>query len=159
MARETLRAAGITDALIDAGEWAPVGRGPGGTPWTLALADPQRADGSGEPIALVRPDHDRAIATSAGAAYPFTRDGSDHHILDPHTGHSPQGLRLVSVLASRCALADALTKVFYMTHVSRHATLAAAWSARNVPAIGVAPVDVVSVDAAGVMRRTAGVPV
>lgn len=157
VARDALLAAGVTDALIDAGEWAPIGRAPGGRPWTLSLADPQRPDGGGEPLALVQPDHERAIATSTGVAYPFAGDGSEHHILDPHTGHSPQGLRLVSVLAGRCALADALTKVFYMAKVAQHAALATAWSMRKVPGVGVSRIDVVSVDAAGVVRRTPGV--
>lgn len=161
MARAALLDAGVSDALIDAGEWAPIGRAPGGKPWTLGLADPQRADGGGDPIARVQPDNERAIATSAGAVYRFTADGSDHHILDPHTGHSPHGLRLVSVLAGRCAVADALTKVFYMTPAAKHAALAAAWSARVLPGGGGssvdAPVDVLSVDDAGVIRQTAGV--
>lgn len=153
VARDALQQSGVEDALIDAGEWSTLGRAPAGKPWTLALSDPIEP---GAIAGLVRPDEGRSIATSTGVAYPFTADGSAHHILDPRTGTSPPGTRLVSILAPRCALADALTKVFYLAPIDRHPALVARWSA-DPPATGHGGrVDAITIDADGVIRASAG---
>ncbi len=153
VARDALQEAGVADALIDAGEWSSLGRAPAGEPWALALADPVDP---GRIAGLVRPDDGRSIATSSGFAYPFTADRSAHHILDPHTGVSPPGTRLVSILAPRCAFADALTKVFYMAPIDRHPALLTRWRGDTSPAAGERHIDVISIDAGGVIRSSSG---
>ena len=85
----------------------------------------RKADGSAWVIGIERPAHpgeaptdvvekvelrDRALATS-GSYRNFRRTGGKeiHHIFDPHTGRNPDnGVVSASVLASTCALADAL---------------------------------------------------
>lgn len=110
-ARDTLRAHGIAHALVDTGEWAALGRAPEGGAWTLGVANPRRADAI---VARLRCDDGRALATSSDAEYAFVDDHSEHHILDPRTGHSPGDIASVTVVAPSCALADALTKVVFM---------------------------------------------
>lgn len=109
-ARDVLVAHGIEHALVDAGEWMPLGQGPQQAPWRLGIADPHDA---ARLVATLRTDG-RAVATSSGAQLVFTADGREHHLLDPRTGHSPHELASVTVVAPRAALADALTKVVYI---------------------------------------------
>jgi thiamine biosynthesis lipoprotein len=59
------------------------------------------------------------MATSSDAHTVFSADRRNHHILDPRTGYSPQHWSSVTVLAPSCAMADALTKVFFMLPPSR----------------------------------------
>ena len=44
----------------------------------------------------------------------FSEDHRYHHIFDPRTGASPAMASTVSVVAESWALADALTKVFFV---------------------------------------------
>ncbi len=73
------------------------GTRPDGTPWRVAIADPDSPGRAGERLALV----DRAIATSAGAGFRFDAAGRYNHILDPRSGASATRYRSVSVIAPR----------------------------------------------------------
>jgi len=68
-----------------------------------------------------------AVATSSDSHTSFSADHVHHHILNPHTGDSPTHWATVSVIASSCALADALTKVFFMCPPRGIERLAKAW--------------------------------
>jgi thiamine biosynthesis lipoprotein len=61
-----------------------------------------------------------------------------HHIVNPETGYSPLHWSSVTVIAPRCVLADALTKVFFMLPPSQVLAAARRWE-----------VDVVLQDKAG----------
>ncbi len=122
-ARDALQAHGIEHALIDAGEWASLGRAPDGAPWRLGVADP-RADALRR--ATLRSDG-RAFATSSDAHDTFSADRRDHHIFDPRSGRSPGTLASVTVAAASAALADALTKVLFMADADAALALAAHW--------------------------------
>ncbi len=149
LARERLRAHGIEHALLDTGEWAPLGRGPGDRPWTLAVADPRPPRGglSGEALHAVAAlcAEGRSVATSSDAHTTFTADRLHHHIFDPRSGASPTQLASVTVVAPSCALADALTKVLFMGSVSEALALARHWS-----------VDVLAVDKSGRWQASPG---
>ena len=142
--RALLRARGITAALLDTGEWAPIGQAPDGQPWRLGLANPRD---SAQILARLQADG-RGVAVSSDAELRFgpdPADDRDHHILDPHTGHSPPHLSAVVVAARSTALADALTKVLFMGTASQALALARGWG-----------VDVVVVDKAGRLQASAG---
>jgi len=149
-AREALRNNGIRHALIDSGETSLLGQAPNALPWRLKIEDavthPGKLDqvrtGSGP---LLQSDG-RAIATSSDAHTVFSADRRHHHILDPRTGYSPQYWSSVTVLAPSCALADALTKVFFMLPPSRIESECRRWG-----------VDVVLQDKAGKWTSSAGV--
>ncbi len=148
LARERLAAHGIEHALLDTGEWAPLGRGPGGLPWTLAVADPRAeaggASGALQAVATLQA-RGRSLATSSDAHTTFTADRRHHHIFDPRSGESPARLASVSVVAPSCALADALTKVMFMGNIAQALALAAHWG-----------VDVLAVDKAGHWQASPG---
>jgi len=143
-ARALLQAHGIGHALLDTGEWAPIGQAPDGQPWRLGLASPRD---SARILASLRADG-RGLAVSSDAMLRFGTDPADdrdHHILDPHTGRSPPHLSAVVVAARSTALADALTKVLFMGTAAQALTLARQWG-----------VDVVAVDKAGRLHASPG---
>lgn len=140
LVRARLQAQGIEHALLDTGEWAPMGHGPQGAPWALAL--------EGVPSQLLTLVSDgRAMATSSDAHSAFSADRRHHHILDPRTGYSPTSWASVTVAAPSCALADGLTKVIFMQSASSAVVIARQWG-----------VDVLLIDKAGRWQASSGMP-
>ena len=143
-ARALLRGHGITAALLDTGEWAPIGQAPDGQPWQLGLASPRD---SARILATLRADG-RAMAVSSDAHLRFGADPGDdhdHHIIDPRSGRSPPHLSAVVVAARSAALADALTKVMFMGTPAQALAQARRWG-----------VDVIAVDKAGQLHASGG---
>jgi len=155
--RATLQSHGIQHAMIDAGEMALLGNAPNDKPWSLSIesaATLKNSDtkntvqaavnqqGASVPIMI---SDDRAMATSSDAHTTFSQDHRYHHILNPHTGYSPVQWSSVTVLASSCVVADALTKVFFMTPKDRVIAKARQWG-----------VDVVMQDKAGQWLASSG---
>ncbi|HEY0859134.1 MAG TPA: FAD:protein FMN transferase [Albitalea sp.] len=139
--RAVLVAHGIRHALVDAGEFAPLGRNAGHRPWTLGIANPRD-----EAALLARlACDDRCIATSADSVSSFSADRRHHHIVDPRTGYSPPEFASVTVVATSGAIADALTKVMFAAGPRHALALARQWG-----------VDVLWVDKAGAWRATPG---
>jgi thiamine biosynthesis lipoprotein len=129
--RGVLLAHGVRHALVDAGEFAMAGRDPAGARWTLGIADPRD---EGRLVARLFADG-RCVATSGDDQTTFSADHRHHHILDPHTGWSPPDIAGVTVAAPTGALADALTKVFFIAGPTRALAVARRW---NVDALWIA---------------------
>ncbi len=157
--RATLQAHGIEHALIDAGETALLGSAPNDKPWSLSIESAAMLKNSdskntlqatlnqqGASAPIITSDG-RALATSSDAHTTFSQDHRYHHILNPHTGYSPAQWSSVTVLASSCVVADALTKVFFMTPKDRVIAKAQQWG-----------VDVVMQDKAGQWLASSGAP-
>ena len=108
--RTLLIAHGIEHALLDTGEWSALAPDFKTMNWRLGVANPLVEQ---QLIATLVADG-RSIATSSDQHTRFNADPRHHHIFDPRTGFSPTSLSSVTVLAASCALADALTKVFFM---------------------------------------------
>jgi thiamine biosynthesis lipoprotein len=121
--RSVLQAHGVQHALIDTGETTLLGQSPKGDVWRFAV-EPSVA--SNEAPTVIHPNG-WALATSSDAHTVFSADHVHHHILNPHTGDSPTYWSSVSVIAPSCALADALTKVFFICPTERVGRLAKAW--------------------------------
>ncbi|CAN7573736.1 FAD:protein FMN transferase [Rhizobium sp. LjRoot30] len=99
-----LESEGLTDILIDTGEFRALGGKPnsGGA---LEQGWPVRLE-TGERLSL----RQRALATSAPLGTTFDQAGRDGHILDPATGMPAQARwRSISISAPSAAIADALT--------------------------------------------------
>lgn len=122
-AREALRQHGVADALINAGEFAPMGHNDRSGAWTLGIENPRDEQ---RLVAALRSDG-RAVATSADNRSAFSADRLHHHILNPATGDSPPALSSVTVLAPSAMLADALTKVMFIAGPQRIPQLARQW--------------------------------
>lgn len=106
LAVAALRARGIRDLLVDAGEHGADGARQPGAPWTVGLQHPR------DPRALLGAVvlDGRALAVSGDYAAPFSADLRHHHLFDPRTGASPPDLSTVAVAAPTGLLADGLTK-------------------------------------------------
>lgn len=121
--RAVLQSHGVQHALIDTGETALLGKSANGEDWRFAV-EPSVASTVAPPV--IHP-HGLATATSSDAHTAFSADHLHHHILNPHTGDSPTHWATVSVIAPSCAMADALTKVFFMSPPRGVERLAKAW--------------------------------
>lgn len=94
-----LSAEGLTNILINTGEFRAVGAHPDGGDWPIKLAA-----GGEVPLA------GRALATSAPLGTTFDESRQLGHILDPRTGEPTQHIwQEITVSAKSAALADALS--------------------------------------------------
>lgn len=94
-----LTAEGLSEILIDTGEFRALGGRPGGGAWQVTLA-------AGGQVGL----SDRALATSSPLGTTFDQAGRDGHIIDPATGRPIKAdWREVTISAPSAALADALS--------------------------------------------------
>jgi thiamine biosynthesis lipoprotein len=121
--RSVLQSHGVLHALIDTGETTLLGQSPKGNAWRFAV---ESSVVSNEAPPVISPDG-WATATSSDSHTVFSADHVHHHILNPHTGDSPPHWASVSVIAPCCAMADALTKVFFMCPPERVERSAKAW--------------------------------
>ncbi len=113
MVADNLRAAGVTDALIDlTGNMVALGAPPGKDGWSIGIRDPQDKHAHLGTLKL----SGAAIATSGNYEQFITQDGRRYgHILDPRTGWPAEGLAAVTVVAERAIDVDAwATALFVM---------------------------------------------
>ena len=106
----TLARHGIRHALIDTGEIASLGKRKGTENWNVGVQHPRNE----EAFLCLTGLSDRCLATSGDYATTFTDDFSQHHLIDPSTGHSPQELSSVTVAASSAMEADALSTAAFV---------------------------------------------
>lgn len=94
-----LTAEGLSEILIDTGEFRALGGQPGGGPWQITLAAGGQLGLSG-----------RALASSSPLGTTFDQAGRNGHILEPATGRpSAAAWREIAISAPSAALADALS--------------------------------------------------
>jgi FAD:protein FMN transferase len=102
---DLLRQEGFESAVVDLGEFRTLGRHPDGRPWRLGIRSGKAAGGDGRMVELA----DMALAVSGGYGTPFEPTGRFHHIFDPTTGASANGLVEVAVIGPRATAANALS--------------------------------------------------
>ncbi len=126
----TLAAHGADRVFVEAGgDLRTLGVRVDDKPWRVGVAHPRRP---GELLGELSVDG-RAVATSGDYMNHFTDDFASHHILDPHTGRSPNELASVTVLAPTAMDADALATALMVLGV--HAGLALAAQLPGVDAV------------------------
>ena len=104
---ETLGTLGFKHVLVEAGgDLRTLGARADGAPWRVGIAHPRPA-AQGDVLAVL-PIAAQAVATSGDYLYSFTTDHTEHHIIDPRTGHSPVELASATVMAPTALDADAL---------------------------------------------------
>lgn len=107
---DMLRNEGFENAVVDLGEFRTLGHHPDGRPWRIGIQDgkaPRNVNGTVEL-------ENMALAVSGGYGTTFEPSGRFHHIFDPHSGASANGLVQVAVIGSRATIADGLTKAIYV---------------------------------------------
>ncbi len=109
---EMLRLDGIEHSMVDMGEPRAMGSRPDGSPWRVAVANPDNPQSSGKAFDVV----DKAVATSGAYGFRFDRDGRFHHLIDPRTGRPGNRYRSLTVVLPSATAADALSTAFsFMT--------------------------------------------
>ena len=102
---------GIRSALVDTGEFGSIGSHAEKDAWAVGIKHPRQE----QALLGVARLKGKCLATSGDYETRFSEDYREHHLLDPHTGHSPRELSSVSVMADSAMEADALsTAVFLM---------------------------------------------
>jgi thiamine biosynthesis lipoprotein len=105
VAAESLRAHGVSNALVDlSGNMMPIGAPAGAPDWRIGIRDPRDRIPYLGHLAL----HGQAIATSGIYEQFVAANGRTYgHIMDPRRGRPAEGLISVTVLAPSAMLADA----------------------------------------------------
>jgi thiamine biosynthesis lipoprotein len=107
---------GYQEFLIDAGGDILVsGMKQGRAPWRIAIRHPRSAQAVIGVLELGTRGERIAVVTSGDYERYFEEEGVRyHHILDPRTGFPARGLVSVTIVASTCALADALSTAVFV---------------------------------------------
>jgi FAD:protein FMN transferase len=138
-----LREHDIAQAFVSAGGDSRVLGDRRGRPWTIAIRDPRRADA----VVAVLPLEDVSISTSGDYERFFEQGGVRyHHLIDPATGRSPDGVRSVTILSNDGLTSEALSKTVFVLGAKRGLELISR----------LADVDAVIVDAAGALHFSSG---
>ena len=142
-AAHILKTHGIRHAMVSAGGDSRVLGDRRGRPWMVGVRDPRREGG----VVAMLPLEDVSISTSGDYERYFDAGGTRfHHVIDPHTGRSPDAVRSVTILAEDGLTTEAMSKIVFVCGVERGMRLVAA-----------APgVDAVVVDAAGALHFSSG---
>jgi thiamine biosynthesis lipoprotein len=92
---EVLKRFGVKNAIVTAGGDTRLLGDRRGRPWTIGIRHPDDRN----KVVLSMPLEDVAISTSGDYERYFDEGGVRyHHIIDPKTGHSPSGVRSVTIL-------------------------------------------------------------
>jgi FAD:protein FMN transferase len=130
-AADLLRNEGFESAVIDLGEFRTLGRHPDGRPWRIGIRNglaKRGIDGESDGgIARTVELEDTALAVSGGYGTTFEPTGRFHHIFDPHTGASANGLVDVAVIGPRATAANGLSTAICVAGEARAAALLAAF--------------------------------
>ena len=105
-ARDLLIKAGVKSGVVNAaGDLTIWGCQPGGKPWTIGVADPDRKDVPYASLEL----RNVSIATSGNYEKYIMIDGKRYsHTIDPKTGLPVRGIKSVTIICSSAEIADAM---------------------------------------------------
>jgi FAD:protein FMN transferase len=119
---DLLRNEGFEHAVVDLGEFRTLGRDPDGHRWRLGIRNGMSGD-----IARTVELEDMALAVSGGYGTTFEPSGSFHHIFDPATGASANGLVDVAVIGPRATAANGLSTAICVAGEAHAPALLAAY--------------------------------
>jgi len=105
-AKDVLLKLGIKSGIVNAsGDLAAWGQQPGGTDWTVGVADPDHRD---QPFSYLNISN-LAIATSGNYEKYVMIGGKRYsHTIDPRTGFPVKGIKSVSIICPNAEIADAM---------------------------------------------------
>ena len=108
---EVLKARGISNAIVTAGGDTRIIGDRRGRPWLVAIRHP---DNPGKVVTRI-PLADCGVSTSGDYERFFDEGGvRDHHIIDPHTGHSASKVRSATIIAPSATQTDGMSKTAFV---------------------------------------------
>lgn len=107
---DMLRNDGFDHVFVELGESRALGDHPEGRPWRLGIKAADRPTAIARTLEIA----DEAVAVSGGYGTRFDETGRNHHIFDPHSGHSATVLLGVTVIGPRATIADGLSTALYV---------------------------------------------
>ena len=109
-----LKKRGITNAIVTAGGDSRLLGDRRGRPWNVGIRDPRQHDG----VVTVLPLANVAISTSGDYERYFEEDGvRHHHIINPKTGKSANGIRSVTIIGPNGVTTEGFTKSVFVRGV------------------------------------------
>ncbi len=106
---DILASNGLSNLLVNMGEYRGLGQHEDGSKWRLGLANPERPWDYDRVIDL----KNGALATSGGYGQPFSKNMLHHHLLCPKIGRSRNTYQSLSVFAPTATQADGLSTALY----------------------------------------------
>lgn len=128
---DLFRAHGLTDILVNLGEYRALGRHPDGRPWKLGIGDD--AGGAWD---IELPLENASIATSAPYGTTLDAAGTVPQMIDPKTLRPAARWRRASVRGPLAAVADAFSTAFSIMEETQVRTTLAAWPAYGALLVG-----------------------
>jgi len=115
---DTLKAQGITSALVNAGgDVRVIGVKPDGQPWRIGVQHPRNTDGISAKLSLTNWD---TMETSGDYQRYFISNGTRYsHILDPKTGYQPRQIASVTIVNNNSGDGDILSTAVFVLGVER----------------------------------------
>ena len=114
---------GFQHVYADLGETRLIGGHPDGRPWRIGLRDPKDQARFGRTLDL----ENIGLAVSGGYGTQFDETGRYHHIFDPRTGLSANGMTAIAVTAPSAMIANGLATSIYVAGRDHAAKILAAY--------------------------------
>ncbi len=124
--KSILQNEGVTNALINIGEYSALGSAPNGKPWEIEIRNPFHLS-SKRPL-----NPGRALAVSAGYSYTFDPEGRFHHIFRPRNGSNPKPTSTIVVEAHSATIADALATTLAIATASEQEDILKVFAGVNI---------------------------
>lgn len=99
---------GVTNTLINLGEYRTLNNRPDGHPWQIGIAELETDIQPKQMLEL----SGNALATSAGAGFHFDKEGRFNHLFNPQSGLSASLYQRLTVIAPDATSADAWATAF-----------------------------------------------
>ena len=113
---ELLASFGISNTLVNMGEYRALGSKNNGEDWKIGIRNPDQT----WKISQILPMQNMSVATSGGYGHFFDRNIKAHHIFNPKSGKNDNFYKSVTVKAKTATIADGLSTTLFATNKKFH---------------------------------------
>ena len=113
---EILSDFGISNTLVNMGEYRALGSKNNGEDWKIGIRNPDQT----WKISQILPMQNMSVATSGGYGHFFDRNIKAHHIFNPKSGKNDNYHKSVTVRAKTATIADGLSTTLFATNKKFH---------------------------------------
>jgi len=113
---EILANFGISNTLVNMGEYRALGSKNSGEDWKIGIRNPDQT----WKISQILPMQNMSVATSGGYGHFFDRNIKAHHIFNPKSGKNDNFYKSVTVKAKTATIADGMSTTLFATNKKFH---------------------------------------